>query len=542
MKRVDDNEVQWNKIVDDVHAGDRLDVFWSVVLEGEGISRSKIQKWIRRGRAWVEGRICTKPNTRLGAGQQVRLDAESLQQGAAPRGGNLDMVYRDDDILVINKPAGLTVHPAPSVTGQTLVNILLYHFPHMASMDPERPGIVHRLDKDTSGLMMVAQNETARLALIKAFARREMDKEYLAMVHGVPAPSTGEIDYPIGRHPSIRTRMAVVDKGGRPARSTYKVVWASPDGCYSLVGVRIHTGRTHQVRVHMARIGHPLVGDGVYALGHTSPSVNAALLDRVVDRQMLHAWRLGFVHPTTKKRCSFVKEPPRDMVRALVLASRRPQHVGLTGMSGSGKSTVLAAFAGLGVPVWSADACVARLYAPGGDGWEVMRARFGERFVPCATAPVDKGKLFRAMCSDPGLRREIEAMIHPMVQWDLERFLDEHAHARMTVSEVPLLMESGWHHRDLFDHILGIFCPDSLRASRLKDRGWSDETMSLVDSWQWSQGDKLAKCDLIIANDAGRTRLESRVARAACLLRSWRRKRVRAWWQWLDGFVHTGWE
>jgi 23S rRNA pseudouridine1911/1915/1917 synthase len=516
-------------------------MFWAGVLEGQGISRSKIQKWIRQGCARVDGTTCTKPNTRVEVGQQVELEAQSFQQGAAPRAGDLDLVHEDDDILVINKPPGLTVHPAPSVTGPTLVNILLHHFPHMASMDPERPGIVHRLDKDTSGLMMVARNEAARLALIRAFAQREMDKEYLAVVHGVPVPSQGEINDPIGRHPSIKTRMAVVHKGGRPARSTYRVVWSSPDGCYSLVRVRIHTGRTHQVRVHMTRLGHPLVGDKVYTLGHRPLcSANEALLDKTVTRQMLHAWQLGVVHPVTRKRCSFIQEPPRDMMRALVLARRKPQHVGLTGMSGSGKSTVLALCARLGVPVWSADACVARLYAPGGDGWEVMRARFGERFVPDTTAPVDKAKLFQAMAEDPGLRGEIQDMIHPMVMWDLKEFLDNHAHARMTVSEVPLLMESGWNHKNMFDHVVGIFCPDSLRASWLRKRGWSEATMARVDSWQWSQRDKLAKCHLIIANDGSKDQLATRVLHALDLLRSWRRQQVRSWWQWLNRFMRTG--
>jgi 23S rRNA pseudouridine1911/1915/1917 synthase len=393
-------------------------------------------------------------------------------------------------------------------------------------MDSERPGIVHRLDKDTSGLMLVALNEPTRLALVNAFADREIDKEYLAVVHGVPDPIEGEIDCPIGRHPTVKTRMAVLDKGGLLARSSYRVVWSSPDASYSLVRVCIHTGRTHQVRVHMTHIGHPLVGDKMYRSGQKNLSVNALLLDRVISRQMLHAWRLGFEHPTTRKRCAFIKPPPNDMMRALILANTKPCHVGLTGMSGSGKSTVLAAFARMGVPVWSADSCVSRLYAPGADGWELLRGRFGDRFVLDAQTPVDKKRLFQAMCSDPPLRREIEEMIHPMVLWDLNRFLEEHRDARMTVSEVPLLMESGWQARGMFDYILGVFCPEELRRSFLADREWSEDTRAVMDSWQWSQKDKLRGCGLIISNDGNKTVLERRVIRAARVLRSFRRKRM----------------
>jgi 23S rRNA pseudouridine1911/1915/1917 synthase len=517
-------------IIDVAHEGMRLDVFWSSMLEDQGISRSRIQKWIKQGRAVVDRVPCTKPNTRLEAGQHVGLEPIVVQEGALPCVGELSIVYRDEDILVIDKPTGLTVHPAPSVQGPTLVNILVHHFPEIGRMDPERPGIVHRLDKDTSGLMLVALNEPTRLALVNAFADRQIDKEYLAVVHGVPDPVEGEIDCPIGRHPTFKTRMAVLDKGGLPARSSYKVVWSSPDGAYCLVRVRIYTGRTHQVRVHMTHIGHPLVGDSLYRSGQKSLSVNAPLMDRVISRQMLHAWRLGFAHPTTRKRCAFILPPPNDMMRALVLANTKPCHVGLTGMSGSGKSTVLAAFARMGVPVWSADRCVLRLYGPGADGWELLRGRFGDRFVHDVQAPVDKKRLFQAMCIDPSLRREIEEMIHPMVLWDLGRFLEEHRDARMTVSEVPLLMESGWQSRGMFDYILGVFCPEELRRSFLADRNWSEDTLAVMDSWQWSQKDKLRGCDLIISNDTDKATLERQVARAARLLRSFRRKRMHALW------------
>ncbi|WP_462323512.1 dephospho-CoA kinase [Desulfoplanes sp.] len=529
----------WSVIVQNNQAKDRLDGFWSSLLRDEGVSRARIQKWIRRGRALVDGRPCCKPNTRLEAGQHVRLTPIEDGAPAAPCAGELDIVYKDEHILVINKPAGLTVHPAPSVAGPTLVNILVHHFPEIEHMDPERPGIVHRLDKDTSGLMMVALDEPTRLKLAKAFADREMDKEYLAVVHGVPEPDKGEIDFSIGRHPSIKTRMAIVDKGGRPARSSYRVVWPSPDGCYSLVRVRIHTGRTHQVRVHMTGIGHPLVGDRTYRSNTGALSSNGPRVERAAARQMLHAWRLGFVHPTTGRECAFTNPPPGDVMRTLLMANRRVQHVGLTGMSGSGKSTVLAAFARQGVPVWSADECVAGLYGAGGDGRDFLAGRFGDRFVPGESEPVDKKKLFAAMIEEPSLRREIEGMIHPMVIWDLKRFLEEHAHARFTVSEVPLLMESGRQTRALFDCVLGVFCPNAVRRTLLSSRGWSSATMAVMDSWQWSQRDKLAGCDLVIPNDRDEATLGARVGQAGRVLRSLRRGRMHQFWEWLHGFVTT---
>ncbi len=533
-----------NKVISTVIAvaneGIRLDVFWSSMLKDQGISRSKVQKWIKQGRALVDNVPCTKANTRLEIGQHVSLEPVRVQECVPPCVGDLSIEYQDKDILVIDKPARLTVHPAPSVDGPTLVNILVHHFPEIGQMDPERPGIVHRLDKDTSGLMIIALNEPARIGLVNAFANREIDKEYLAVVHGIPDPKEEEIKCPIGRHPTIKTRMAVVDKGGLPARSSYKVVWSSPDHRYSLVRVRIYTGRTHQVRVHMSRIGHPLVGDSVYRSGQRNLSANARRINRCISRQMLHAWRLGFFHPITHKRCSFIKSPPKEMMRALAIATRKPVHIGLTGMSGSGKSTVLDAFNALGIPVWSADRSVSRLYERGADGRQLLCGRFGDRFVSDVEGSVDTKKLFQAMSTDASLRREIEEMIHPMVMWDLKRFLEENDHARMTVSEVPLLMESGWQSKDMFDHILGVFCPEELRGSLLAARGWSEETMAIMDSWQWSQRDKLRGCDLVISNDGDKKALEKKVEQAAHVLRSLRRRRVRELWEWMNEYFRNG--
>ncbi len=525
----------WQHHITETHAGIRLDAFWSSVLEDQGISRAKIQKWIKQGHAHIDDVPCLKPKTKLETGQHVRLEAVHKDTHAAPHGGKLTIIYEDEDILVIDKPAGLTVHPAPSVHEPTLVNILVHHFPELGRMDPQRPGIVHRLDKDTTGLMIIARNETTRLALAGAFARREMHKEYLALVHGVPCPKEGDIDTPIGRHPTLKTRMAVVKKGGRPASSSYKLLWASPDKRCSLVRVRIHTGRTHQVRVHMTHMGHPLLGDAVYGKSRTANLAPA--LEQCASRQMLHAWRLGFDHPCTGKLMSFMCPPAKDMMQALELASHSPSHIALTGMSGSGKSTVLAVFEGRGIPTWSADACVARLYAAGGDGWEMLRGRFGSRFVPDTHQAVDKVKLFQAMQADVSLRREVEEMIHPMILWELEQFLEKHKQEGLTMSELPLLMEKGWHTQGMFQQIVGVFCPETLRHTLLKNRGWSRETIASVDSWQWSHKDKLAGCDLILPNDGDEATLVARTKQMANLLGTLQNKHKHKQWETLCRLV-----
>ena len=526
--------MNWTRIIDEHHAGTRLDGFWGAELKEEGVSRAKIQKWIRAGNASIDGRICIKSKTNLEIGQHVELTVEEAKSFAESNPGALDIVYRDEDLLVLNKPAGLTVHPAPTVHEPTLVNLLVHHIPEIASMDPERPGIVHRLDKDTSGLMMVALNEKTRLALVNAFAEREVHKQYLAIVHGEPSKKSAVIDCPIGRHPTMKTRMAVVEKGGREAKSAYEVLWTNPDHCFSLVKVRIFSGRTHQVRVHMTHVGHSLLGDHVYRSVRPPVSVNTPLVGKTAKRQMLHAWKLNFTHPTTGEELSFTQPPPKDFKRALLLANRRTQHVGMTGMSGCGKTTVLATFDRQGVPVWSADQCVAASYTVGGDGWGLLKGRYGDRFVPDDQSPVDKKALFHAMSEDAALRREVEQMIHPLVEWNLNKFIAEHQHSRMTLSEIPLLVETGWHAKKMFDALVGVFCPQSVRDDLLAGRGWSPETRAVMDSWQWSQQDKLRQCQVVVSNDGDVELLRQRAVNASVVLRSLRRTRMHLFVQWLD--------
>lgn len=224
----------------------------------------------------------------------------SLSPEAIP----LDILYEDDDLLVVDKPAGLTVHPAPGHPSHTLVNAILSHLPELADIgDSLRPGIVHRLDKDASGIMVVAKNNTAQLNLIDQFKAHSVAKTYLVLVKGQLTPESGIIEAPIGRDPRNRKRMAVVTEG-KEARTRYNVVRYIAN--YTLLEVRTETGRTHQIRVHLAAIGYPVVGDNVYG-------AKSAFL----SRQFLHACRLGFNLPSSGEYVEFTSELPPDLAQAL---------------------------------------------------------------------------------------------------------------------------------------------------------------------------------------------------------------------------------
>ncbi len=283
-------------------SGERLDVF--LARRCQDISRSHAQALIEQGLVTVGGRPA-KPSQRLSQGENVLLrlppkEPAELQPEIIP----LIVVYRDADVMVIDKPPGLTVHPAPGHSSGTLVNALLAIAPELGELrDKLRPGIVHRLDKDTSGLMVIAKTERARLDLIDQMKKREVHKVYLALVYGVPKPAEGLIEAPIGRHPVNRKKMAIVPNG-REAQTRYRVREVL-DG-YSLLEVEPITGRTHQIRVHMAAVGHAVVGDATY--GKRSP---------LVARQFLHAHRLGFLLPGSFRTVEFESPLPPDLGEAL---------------------------------------------------------------------------------------------------------------------------------------------------------------------------------------------------------------------------------
>jgi 23S rRNA pseudouridine1911/1915/1917 synthase len=270
------------------------------------LSRSYLQKLIGQGYVVVNGQGA-KASQQLSIGDELRItlpppEPTSLIAEPMP----LDIVYEDNDLIVLNKPAGLTVHPAPGHTSHTLVNALLAHCPELAQFgDSPRPGIVHRLDKDTSGLMIIAKNSSAQQNLINQFKTHSISKGYIALVKGKLTPSRGIIEAPIGRHPVNRKRMAVVTRG-REAKTGYRVKEYIDN--YTLLEVTIETGRTHQIRVHLAAIGYPVVGDPVYGIRSV-----------YLKRQFLHAFRLGFYLPSSGEYKEFTCELPQDLKQALEL-------------------------------------------------------------------------------------------------------------------------------------------------------------------------------------------------------------------------------
>jgi 23S rRNA pseudouridine1911/1915/1917 synthase len=273
-------------------------------------SRSRITEWIRSGEALVNGAPC-KPKDRLYGGEQLSLSVvHELQTGDEPEAIDLDIVHVDEDIIVINKPAGLVVHPAAGNRTGTLMNALLHYFPENRLLP--RAGIVHRLDKDTTGLMVVARSERAHKSLVDQLQTREMGREYQAVVSGVMTGG-GCVDEPIGRHPVHRTKMAV-RFDGKPAVTHYRI--AERFAANTLLDVKLETGRTHQIRVHMAYIHHPLVGDKTYA---GRAKVPAGVSDQVKDalrmfpRQALHARKLTLIHPVTDEEMSWEVPMPIDM-------------------------------------------------------------------------------------------------------------------------------------------------------------------------------------------------------------------------------------
>lgn len=260
----------------------------------------------------------SRPATRLHPGQEVAVAIpEPVAAAPVPEEIPLSVVYEDGRLLVLDKPAGLAVHPGAGRASGTLVNALLHRVKDLSGVGGVlRPGIVHRLDRGTSGLLVVAKDDATHRALAAQFASRRVEKEYLALVLGVPAARQGEIEAAIGRHPVHRKRMTV-RAGGRAARSSYRVEEAF-DGA-SLLRVRIHTGRTHQIRVHLASIGHPVAGDAVYGGTHAPPCRRAAarLALARLERPALHAARLAFEHPDDGRRLSFESSLPPDIQEAL---------------------------------------------------------------------------------------------------------------------------------------------------------------------------------------------------------------------------------
>ena len=291
-----------------------------------GLSRNRIQALIEASRVFVNGKPA-RQSLKLKEGDAVRVEVPPRRPSRLlAEDAPLAIRHEDEHVIVLVKPAGLVVHPGAGVTSGTLVHALIHHAPGMADVGGEgRPGIVHRLDKETSGLMVVAKTEVAYLALVEALRRREVRRVYHTLVWGDPGPDEGYMDMPIGRDPRERTRMAVVRGGaGKPALTRWTVLQRF--GLAAWVEARLETGRTHQIRVHFSAVKHPVVGDPLYggrarkslSLRQAERSLIVALL-RTLRRQALHAAELEFVHPVSGERLHFESALPEDMARALTL-------------------------------------------------------------------------------------------------------------------------------------------------------------------------------------------------------------------------------
>lgn len=301
--------------------GARLDSFLaSRLLE---ISRTRIQRAIEDGDILVNERTA-KPGYRLRSGDRIEIDLpEPPPVALVPEPIHLNIIYEDDDLIVIDKPAGMVVHPGAGIESGTLANALVYHFNTLSDVAGRiRPGIVHRIDKETSGLLVVAKNDVSHERLSDQFRDRQVFKMYIALVYGRVSEARGEIEARIGRSPHNRTRMSVLRGGaGRAAHTIFEVARRYNE--FTLLKVQIKTGRTHQIRVHMAHIGHPVAGDSTYGGGREN-SIRDATIKRqtaALGRQFLHSAQLGFNHPRTGKLLEFVSPLPPELANFLALLS-----------------------------------------------------------------------------------------------------------------------------------------------------------------------------------------------------------------------------
>jgi 23S rRNA pseudouridine1911/1915/1917 synthase len=295
-------------------AGARLDAFLAARVEG--VSRSTLKRVIEDGDVLVGGRAA-KPSLKLKGGEHVEVELPAPPPSEVePEEIPLDILHEDEEVVVVNKPAGLVVHPAAGVHSGTLANALAFHFGQLAGGGSLRPGIVHRLDRDTSGVIVVAKTARAHESLSEQFRARTVFKSYSALVHGATKEDKGKIEQPVGRDPRHRTRMGIV-RGGRAALTLWRVRRRYER--FTLLDVEIKTGRTHQIRVHLAWMKHPVVGDETYGMGRdktvADPRLRAAIA--ATGRQFLHAARLGFHHPRTGEWMSFDAPPPPDLARLL---------------------------------------------------------------------------------------------------------------------------------------------------------------------------------------------------------------------------------
>ena len=316
--QVSDNETLALE-VNKADAGARLDAYLATHVDGW--SRARLQRLIEAGDVLVNSKLA-KASYKVSANDEIEVElTPPPKSNFTPENIPLEIIFEDDHIVVINKPAGLVVHPAAGVNSGTLANALAYHFQQLANAGSIRPGIVHRLDKDTSGLLVAAKTEAAHERLGDQFRAREVFKSYVALVYGAVKQPSGRIEQPIARDPRNRTRMAIVP-GGRGALSLFKIRHSYD--AFTLLDVELKTGRTHQIRVHLAWLKHPVVADELYGGGRENSVRDVQLRARIrkLKRQFLHAEQLGFKHPQTGEPMKFVAPLPSELTQFLELLER----------------------------------------------------------------------------------------------------------------------------------------------------------------------------------------------------------------------------
>ena len=301
-------------IVNETQVGERFDKV--LAIEWSDYSRSKIQQWIEGGHVLLNGEpIKPRQKSKLGDHCILSVELEAVDEWQ-PEPMDLQVVHEDSGIIIINKPANLVVHPAIGNWSGTLVNGLLHNYPELESLP--RAGIVHRLDKDTTGLMVVARTLEAHHGLVKAMQERQISRQYQALVCGHPPQASFSVDDPIGRHPRNRLKMGVVSNG-KPARTHFRI--RETLGQFVLFDVKLDTGRTHQIRVHLAHVGLPIFGDQLYGNnnggGRPGQRRKQKVIDISMDRQALHAWRLRLQHPLTGEPMAFEGRLPEDLLEVL---------------------------------------------------------------------------------------------------------------------------------------------------------------------------------------------------------------------------------
>ncbi len=318
---ITDTNIYTSKIVNKEYKGLRIDKF--LALSFPEMSRSQIQRLIKSGNVSCDDDIIADNSFKVRVDDSYQVFVpEAVDADPEPENIPLEIVYEDEDIIIVNKPAGMTVHPAPGSPNGTLVNALLYHCRDRLSGvgGVKRPGIVHRIDKDTSGLLVVAKNDMAHRHLSEQFFEHSIERTYFALVYGLPNPPAGRIEANIGRSPYDRKKMAIVQTGGKAAVTNYKTI-ENFKNCAALVQCNLETGRTHQIRVHMSSLGCNLIGDQLYVKSKKTlaKGIDQDIKKYVNDfpRQVLHATTLGFKHPRSNEFVSFSSEFPDDFKQLL---------------------------------------------------------------------------------------------------------------------------------------------------------------------------------------------------------------------------------